>query len=107
MDLKSKIESNILDKDEDNNVINISKSLENFKNENLDQKVTREEALKMFTIWPAIAAFEEDIRGTLEVGKLADITVFNKDLMTIPEEEIMSAKNILTILDGKIIYQDL
>ena len=61
----------------------------------------------MFTIWPAIAAFEEDIRGTLEVGKLADITVFNKDLMTIPEEEIMSAKNILTILDGKIIYQDL
>tara|TARA_Y100001936_G_C16088329_1_gene683705 strand:- start:1863 stop:3539 length:1677 start_codon:yes stop_codon:yes gene_type:complete len=74
---------------------------------NLDQKVTREEALKMFTIWPAIAAFEEDIRGTLEVGKLADITVFNKDLMTIPEEEIMSAKNILTILDGKIIYQDL
>ena len=74
---------------------------------NLDQKVTREEALKMFTIWPAIAAFQEDIRGTLEVGKLADITVFDKDLMTIPEEEIMSAKNVLTILDGKIVFQDL
>ena len=61
----------------------------------------------MFTIWPAIAAFQEDIRGTLEVGKLADITVFDKDLMTIPEEEIMSAKNVLTILDGKIVFQDL
>ena len=61
----------------------------------------------MFTIWPSIAEVQDDIRGTLEVGKLADITVFDKDLMTIPEEEIMSAKNVLTILDGKIVFQDL
>ena len=74
---------------------------------NLDQRVTRQEALKMFTLWPAMASFQEDIRGTLEVGKLADISVFDKDLMTIPEEEIMSSKNVLTMIDGKIVYSEL
>ena len=74
---------------------------------NLDQRVTRQEALKMFTLWPAMASFQEDIRGTLEVGKLADVSVFDKDLMTIPEEEIMSSKNVLTMIDGKIVYSEL
>ena len=74
---------------------------------NLDQRATRQEALKMFTLWPAIASFQEDIRGTLEVGKLADISVFDKDLMTVPEEEIMSSKNVLTMIDGKIVYSEL
>ncbi len=54
-----------------------------------------------------MASFQEDIRGTLEVGKLADISVFDKDLMTIPEEEIMSSKNVLTMIDGKIVYSEL
>ena len=61
----------------------------------------------MFTLWPALASFQEDIRGTLEEGKLADISVFDKDLMTIPEEEIMSSKNVLTMIDGKIVYSEL
>ena len=66
-----------------------------------------EEAIKLFTIWPAIAAFQDNIKGTIEKGKLADFTVFNKDLMAIPVEEILNSKNILTIVGGKIVYKDL
>ena len=71
---------------------------------NLDQTVTRDEALYMFTKWAAYSVFEEDIKGTLEVGKLADLTIFSKDLMTIPEEEIMSSEIIMTVVGGKIVY---
>ena len=74
---------------------------------NLHQALSREEAIKLFTIWPAIAAFQDNIKGTIEKGKLADFTVFNKDLMTIPVEEILNSKNILTIVGGKIVYKDL
>ena len=74
---------------------------------NLHQALSREEAIKLFTIWPAIAAFQDNIKGTIEKGKLADFTVFNKDLMAIPVEEILNSKNILTIVGGKIVYKDL
>ena len=70
----------------------------------LEQAVTREEALKMFTIWASYAVFEEDIKGSIEVGKLADFTIFSKDLMTIPEEEIMSSEVLMTIVDGRVVY---
>ncbi|HSH39983.1 MAG TPA: amidohydrolase, partial [Chthoniobacterales bacterium] len=50
-----------------------------------EQAVTREQALKMFTVWPAFAAFEEKERGTIETGKLADLTVLSADIMKIPE----------------------
>ena len=73
---------------------------------NLDQRVSRLEALKMFTIWPAIASFEEDIKGTIEVGKLADFSVFDQDLMQIPELKILESKNILTVVGGRVVYQD-
>ena len=73
---------------------------------NLNQRLTRLEALKMFTIWPAIASFEDDIKGTIEVGKLADFSIFDKDIMTIPEQEILSAKNIYTIVGGRVVYED-
>lgn len=69
--------------------------------------VSRETALKMFTIWPAYGAFQEEIRGSVEVGKYADFTIFDKDLMTIPEAEILKAENIMTIVGGKIKYQKL
>ena len=72
----------------------------------LEQAVTREEALKMFTIWPAFAAFQEDIKGTIEVGKLADLTIFSKDIMKVPEEEILEAQVIMTIVNGKIVFED-
>ena len=74
---------------------------------NLHQALSREEAIKLFTIWQAIAAFQDNIKGTIEKGKLADFTVFNKDLMAIPVEEILNSKNILTIVGGKIVYKDL
>ena len=84
------------------------KDLDGFydKGWHLEQAVTREEALKMFTIWPAFAAFQEDVNGTIEVGKLADLTIFSKDIMKVPEEEILEAQVIMTIVNGKIVYED-
>lgn len=84
------------------------KDLDGFYDEgwNLDQRLTRFEALKMFTIWPAIASFEEEVKGTIEVGKFADFSIFDKDLMTIPEQIILEAKNILTVVNGKVVFQE-
>ena len=62
------------------------------------------EALKSYTINGAYAAFEEDIRGSLKVGKLADMTVLSKDILTMPEDEIPTAKVVYTIVGGKIAY---
>ena len=73
---------------------------------NLDQRLSRVEALKMFTIWPAIASFQENVKGTIEVGKLADFSIFDKDLMTIPELEILESKNLLTVVGGRIVFQE-
>lgn len=67
--------------------------------------VSRETALKMFTIWPAYGAFQENIRGSVEVGKYADFTIFDKDWLTIPESEILTSQNLMTIVGGKITYQ--
>jgi predicted amidohydrolase YtcJ len=67
--------------------------------------VTREIALKMFTIWPAYGAFQEDIRGSIEVGKYADFTILDSDWLTIPEADILTSKNIMTVVGGKITYQ--
>jgi hypothetical protein len=69
-----------------------------------EEKATREQALRMFTAWAAYAAFQENERGTIEPGKLADLTVFDKDLMTVPELEILKAKNLLTVIGGEIVY---
>jgi hypothetical protein len=74
---------------------------------NLHQRVTREEALKMFTIWPAIASFQEDVKGTIEKGKLADLSIFNKNLMTIPDHEILESKNVLTIVGGREVFSSI
>ena len=70
-----------------------------------EQAVTPEEALKMFTIWGARAAFEEDVKGTLEPGKLADLTVFSKNIMAVPENEILEAETVMTIVGGEIVYE--
>ena len=69
-----------------------------------EEKMTRAQALKAFTTWAAFAAFEEGVRGTIETGKLADLTVFDKDIMTVPELEILKAKNLMTIINGEIVY---
>ncbi len=67
--------------------------------------VTREESLKMLTIWGAYAAFQENSLGSIEVGKWADVAVFDKDWMTIPLDQIMSSQNVLTIVHGDIKHQ--
>ena len=69
-----------------------------------DQKMTREEALRSYTLNNAIAAFEEHLKGSLTPGKLADITILSKDIMTIPEEEIRTAVVDYTIVGGVIRY---
>jgi predicted amidohydrolase YtcJ len=69
-----------------------------------EEKVSRNNALKMFTLWPAFAAFEEDQRGTIETGKLADLTIVSQDIMTIPEAEILKTKTLFTVINGEIVY---
>ena len=70
-----------------------------------EQRLTREEALKAYTLNGAYAAFQEKDLGSISVGKLADITVLSKDIMTIPEQEIPTARVVYTILGGQIRYQ--
>ena len=70
-----------------------------------EQAVTREQALKMFTLWPAYAAFEEKIKGSIEAGKLADLTVLSADIMKIPEPEILKVRCLMTIINGEIVYE--
>jgi predicted amidohydrolase YtcJ len=70
-----------------------------------EQCMTREEALRSYTIDAAYAAFEEDIKGSLEPGKLADITVLSKDIMTVPEDEIPETEVVYTIVGGQVKYQ--
>ncbi len=70
-----------------------------------DQRMSREEALRAYTINNAYGAFEEDIKGSLKPGKLADITILSKDIMKIPEDEIPGTKVEYTIVGGKIMYQ--
>ena len=69
-----------------------------------DQKMTRAEALKSYTWNGAYAAKEESIKGSLTVGKLADITVLSKDIMTIAEDDIPSTHAVYTIVGGKIAF---
>jgi len=70
-----------------------------------EQAVSRQDALKMFTIWAAYGAFEEQTRGTLEPGKLADMTVLSQDIMKVAEAEIPSTKCVMTVINGEIVYQ--
>lgn len=69
-----------------------------------DQCMTREQALRSYTINGAFAAFQEQEKGSITPGKLADMVVLSKDIMTVSEEEIPQAKVLYTILGGKIVY---
>jgi hypothetical protein len=70
-----------------------------------DQRMSRDEALKSYTLNAAFAAFEEKVKGSLSPGKLADMVVLSKDIMTIPEGDISTAEVLYTIVGGKIMYQ--
>jgi len=69
-----------------------------------DQRMSRMEALQSYTINGAYASFQEDLVGSLTKGKLADITVLSKDILTIDEEEIPTAEVLYTIVGGKVLY---
>lgn len=83
------------------------KALDGFQGEGWhpEYAVSRDQALKMFTIWPAYASFRENDLGTIEPGKLADFTVFSGDIMTIPEGAILKVDVVMTVVDGEIVYR--
>jgi predicted amidohydrolase YtcJ len=70
-----------------------------------EQKISMEEALKAYTINAARAAFNGDTRGSLKAGKLADITVLDHNLMEIDPSEILETKTLMTIVDGRVVYE--
>jgi hypothetical protein len=69
------------------------------------QRMTRLEALRSYTVNAAYAAFEEDVKGSLTVGKLADVTVLTKDILTVPDEEIRGAQVAYTIVGGRVAFR--
>ena len=69
-----------------------------------EQAVTREQALKMFTLWAAFAAFEENMKGSIEPGKLADLTVLSGDIMRIPVAEIPKTRALMTVINGEVVF---
>jgi len=82
------------------------KDLEGFSTEDwyADEALSREQALALFTSAPAYAAFMEEDLGTIEVGKIADFTVFDRDLMTVPEADILQAETVMTVVHGEIVF---
>ncbi|MEM9051338.1 MAG: amidohydrolase [Bacteroidota bacterium] len=70
----------------------------------IEEALTREEALRGITIWPALASFEENEKGSLETGKLADIVVLDNDLMKSSEERILKTEVVATFLSGEQVY---
>ena len=69
-----------------------------------EQKVSRLAALKMFTIHAAYAAFEENLKGSLAPGKLADLVIISNDILAVPERELLDTEVLATILGGKVVY---
>ncbi|MBK8198039.1 MAG: amidohydrolase [Acidobacteria bacterium] len=70
-----------------------------------EEALTRQQALALFTSGPAYAAFQEDVLGTIEPGKLADFTVFDRDLMTVPEGDILDAQPVMTVIGGQVVWR--
>jgi len=82
------------------------RSLQGFADENWHRelRLSRPEALKMFSLAPAYAAFQEKDRGSVEAGKLADFTVLSADIMTVPEPQILTSHVVMTIVGGEVVY---
>jgi predicted amidohydrolase YtcJ len=83
------------------------KSLKGFSGEGWhpEEAASREQALRMFTLWPAYAAFEEQDKGSLEPGKLADLTVLSADIMKIAEPEILKTRCVMTVIGGEVVFE--
>jgi predicted amidohydrolase YtcJ len=70
-----------------------------------EQRIGREDALRMYTIWAAWIQFEDKTRGSIEAGKLADLTVIDRDFMSIPADELRAVEPVMTIIDGKVAWR--
>ncbi len=70
-----------------------------------DQRLTREEALRSYTVDPAYVAFLEDDLGSLTPGKLADLTVLSKNIMTVPPDEILTIEAMMTMVGGEVAFE--
>lgn len=70
-----------------------------------EEKMTREQALRSYTLDAAYGAFEEKIKGSIEKGKLADFAILSKNIMTVPEKEILTTEVVTTIVGGKVVYE--
>jgi predicted amidohydrolase YtcJ len=69
-----------------------------------EQKMTREQALRSYTLDAAFGAFEENIKGSIKEGKLADFTILSQDIMSIPEDQIQKTEVVMTIVGGKVVF---
>jgi predicted amidohydrolase YtcJ len=82
----------------------VTRRMKNKKTFHSEQRMTREEALRAYTLNAAYAAFEEDSKGSLTPGKLADIVVLSRDILSIPDDEIPKTEVLYTIVGGKVVY---
>ena len=71
-----------------------------------ENKLSSIEALKGMTIWGAYANFEDNEKGTIEVGKVADFIILDRDILKIAEKRILKARVVATLLDGQIVYNN-
>jgi predicted amidohydrolase YtcJ len=71
-----------------------------------DEKMTREEALRSMTIWPAHAAFQEAVMGSLQAGKYADFVVLDRDIMSVPDTSLLGTRVLGTFIGGEAVYRD-
>lgn len=85
----------------------VRKDLKGYSNESWypEEKVSPQDALKMFTTWAAYAAFEEDKLGTIEVGKAADFTILERDILTAEPQDILTSTVEMTIVKGEVAYE--
>src|SRR5207244_13644828 len=70
------------------------------------ERITREEALRVYTINNARLTFEENQKGSIEAGKLADLVVLSADYLTVPEAQLQSLKALGTMVGGRFVYTD-
>jgi len=70
-----------------------------------DEKVSREEALRMYTIWAARYSGEEDTLGSIEAGKLADLVVLGGDYLTFPENDLDKLRILMTLMGGQVVHE--
>jgi predicted amidohydrolase YtcJ len=71
-----------------------------------NEAISRKEALQMYTVNNARASFDEDKKGSIEAGKLADLVVISDDILTCPVAAIQEIKSVLTMVNGQIVYEN-